>query len=187
MFNRKPDPTPEPMTPEKIRRAFGARAAEAIEHFADEMRAAGIPEEVIPFAASKLALRLDGVRMLLHRWSPRPALEPEEVQGFLALLDDVIDRQVQRIVLDNTEQRARTAALVQQDLLEWQRKRDAWSDRPSHAAVLAMKDADPTDDKLQVVDLGGGKFTTEYRLREDPADIRERERIAREKAERDKR
>jgi hypothetical protein len=42
------------------------------------------------------------------------------------------------------------------------------------------------DDKLTVVDLGGGKFTTNYRLREDPADIRERERIARQKAEREK-
>jgi hypothetical protein len=172
------------MTPAEIRAAFSQRALGASAILSARLRNASLPEAVDALAQSKLAIRLDGIRLALVSWTPRPPLAPQEEAGFFAVLNDAIERQVDLIVTELIEQRFKVGAVAQSALMEWQRAREAWSDRPTREAVAAMKDADPVDDTLQVVNLGGGKFVTNIRLREDPEDIKERERIARRRAER---
>jgi hypothetical protein len=171
------------MTPEDVRAAFVERAVGAPAFLTAQLRNAKLPEACDAFAQSKLANRLDGIRLLFVSWTPRPPLAPEEEVGFFEVLTALIERQADSIVDELIEQRAKSATIAQRGLQEWQRKREAWSDRPSREAVAAMKDVTPQPE-LEVVNQGNGRFTSQYNLREDPEDIRLRERIARNRAER---
>jgi hypothetical protein len=158
------------LTPAAIRAAVAERIAAAPVRLLEELRNAALPPAADTLALAALALHLDGIRLRFVSWTPSPQMSPQEATGFFALVDEMVTTQIIRAVDDQIERRARTYGWTQARFNEWQRTREAWNDRPTAAALAAMKDADPEDDTFERVDLGDGKFAIRYRLREGRAE-----------------
>jgi hypothetical protein len=170
------------MTAQAVRRAFAIRAAEQPARLLSLLKEAELPDEVIPLALARLAVRLDGFRILLIGSTPRPPLQDDEVEGYFQVLDSCIDTHVYGVLNELVEQRRTTATRVQVELMAWERTRDAWSDRPTKEAVEAMRDKSPDTDWVRV-DLGDGRYEMRYKPRlspEDAALYRKQEKEARQ-------
>jgi hypothetical protein len=154
------------------------------------LREAGMGEAAIEAVASyvlgQLAARMDGIQLLLTRWTPRPAVQPDEQDDFYAALDDAIEEQIRAVVENILGLRSRAEAQTQTRLRTWQNQRDAASDKPSVEARREMGELKPEEkpeDTMAFVELGGGQFTTTYTPRANPDDDRLYERISRQRAQ----
>jgi hypothetical protein len=170
-----------------IRKAVAERIAAAPDQLLERLRNANLPESADTLALAALALRLDGIRLRFVGWVARPEVEPEEEAGFLTVIDEAVTRAIMQVTNEQMEQRERTAGWLMARLNEWQRGREAWSTRPSRAAIEAMKDADPQTNEWEKIPLPDGTFAVRYNPRQDPQDVADEKRRARERAEKEAR
>jgi hypothetical protein len=180
----------EPLTQAAIRRHAQLLCAKQPGRMEDLLRDAGMSEAaieaVMPLALANLALRIDGIEMLLRRWTARPQISPEEADSFFTVLDDAVADQTQAVVDDLLVERKRIEARVQEQLQVWQRKRDV-TRPPSKLQTLLESGELPPDvpegkEFIQTIDHGDGTITTLYAPKPNAEDEALYLRIRRERA-----
>jgi hypothetical protein len=124
---RRPQTPSEPLTQAAIRREATAICDDQTGRLRALLAMADIPNSLEAEALRQLEVRLHGVRMLFMRWQPRPAVEPDEVDGFLRALRTGAEEITSGVVSDlagmlETEG-ARAAGIVQQHVARWEKSR----------------------------------------------------------------
>lgn len=179
-----PTPAISPLDAADLRRTLDA----LIEAETQRVLSSGyVPEEARALLAAELALRMHGVRLGVAGWHATPPLRAEEAEEVRAALTRIIAARATEAVEALTDRAYAAARQTRVALQHWNKRRPV-NRAPDYAArYRAYADRRPDGlrpGEMEKVEHDDGKFHIRFPIREHPADVREQERIRRDRERR---
>lgn len=156
---------------------YTAQAHLALEGVGARMEQAGLPPALTAHVTAEVALALEGVRLALASWTPRPPVEEDaEERALCELVDALLAARVNEVYAEVIARRDTTAGKTARALRAWNsERRSVTHDRPTHEQWLAMHDTPASDfETMDRVTNADGTFSFRYRIKPEPPQKAER-------------